>query len=95
LIYAKSLHPRITEEAKDMLNQFWINAKKEGLATNRTYEAIFRTAEAQARLNLSDEINEDIAIQTMNSLGLMWSQYGKIVRVNIKSQRVYIPSILS
>jgi replicative DNA helicase Mcm len=92
LIYAKSLHPRITEEAKDMLNQFWINAKKEGLATNRTYEAIFRTAEAQARLNLSDEINEDIAIQTMNSLGLMWSQYGKIVRA-ISSPREFTSQV--
>ena len=80
LIYAKRLSPHITEEAKEMLNQFWINAKKEGLATNRTYEAIFRIAEAQAKLSLSNEINEDIAMQTMNSVSLMWSQYGKIVR---------------
>lgn len=80
LIYAKSLNPNITEVAEEMLNQFWINTKNEGLATKRSYEAIFRIAEAQARLNLSNDINVDIATQTMNSLSLMWSQYGKFVR---------------
>jgi hypothetical protein len=62
------------------------------LATNRTYEAIFRIAEAQAKLNLSDEINEGIAIQAMESLGLMWSQYGKIVRA-ISSPREFASQV--
>ena len=57
-----------------MLNQFWINAKNDGLATNRTYDSLFRLAVAQARLNLSNIINEEIVTQVMNSLSLMWSQ---------------------
>jgi replicative DNA helicase Mcm len=92
LTYAKTISPHLTEEAKEMLNQFWINAKKEGLATNRTYEAIFRIAEAQAKLSLSNEINEDIAMQTMNSISLMWSQYGKIVRA-ISSPREFASQV--
>jgi hypothetical protein len=64
-----------------MLNQFWINTKKDGLATTRTYDSLFRMAVAQARLNLIDMVNEEIATQVMNSLSLMWSQYGKVARV--------------
>jgi hypothetical protein len=75
-----------------MLNQFWIKIKKDGSATNRTYDLLFRIAVAQARLNLSDEINEEIIIQTMNSLSLMWSQYGKIVRA-ISSPREFASQV--
>jgi DNA replicative helicase MCM subunit Mcm2 (Cdc46/Mcm family) len=75
-----------------MLNQFWIKIKKDGSATNRTYDPLFRIAVAQARLNLSDEINEEIIIQTMNSLSLMWSQYGKIVRA-ISSPREFASQV--
>jgi DNA replicative helicase MCM subunit Mcm2 (Cdc46/Mcm family) len=80
LIHMKTINPKIIPETRDMLNQFWTNARNEDLATNRTYGSIFRIAEAQARLNLSDEINEEIVTQAMNSLSLMWSQHGKVVR---------------
>ena len=42
LIHMKAINPKITAEATEMLNQFWINTKKEGLATNRTYDSLFR-----------------------------------------------------
>lgn len=51
------------------------------MATNRTYDSLFRLAVAQARLNLTDVINEEIATQVMKTLSLMWSQYGKVARV--------------
>jgi DNA replicative helicase MCM subunit Mcm2 (Cdc46/Mcm family) len=81
LMLAKTINPKFTDEATEMLNQFWINAKNDGLATNRTYDSLFRLAAAQARLNLSDVINEEIVTQVMNSLSLMWSQYGKVAKV--------------
>jgi hypothetical protein len=77
----KTINPKFTAEASEMLNQFWINTKKDGLATNRTYDSLFRLAVAQARLNLTDVINEEIATQVMKTLSLMWSQYGKVARV--------------
>ena len=69
----------MTLDAEDRFNKFWIKSKRKGTATNRTYDLIFRLAEAQARLNLSSEVSDEIATQTMDSIRLMLSQYGKIV----------------
>ena len=80
LIYAKSnLNPKIIENAEDRLNKFWIKAKVEGVATNRGYDSIFRIAEAQAKLNFLHEINDEIANQVMDSLRLIYVQYGKVI----------------
>lgn len=79
LTYAKTINPKITQDAEDRFNKFWIKAKNEGTATNRTYDSLFRLAEAQAKLNLSSEVSDEIATQTMGSIRLMLSQYGKIV----------------
>jgi DNA replicative helicase MCM subunit Mcm2 (Cdc46/Mcm family) len=81
LVYIKTINPKYTFEATEILNQFWINTKNDGLATNRTYDSLFRMAVAQARLNLSDVIDEEIVTQVMNPLSLMWSQYGKVAKV--------------
>ena len=80
LIHVKSnLNPKIIENAEDRLNKFWIKAKREGVATNRGYDSIFRIAEAQAKLNFSHEINDEIANQVMDSLRLIYVQYGKVI----------------
>ena len=76
----------MTADVQDRLNQFWKNGKIQGVATNRTYDSIFRIAEAQARLNLSNEVTDDIATQAMDSISLMLSQYGKVVQT-IQSAR--------
>jgi DNA replicative helicase MCM subunit Mcm2 (Cdc46/Mcm family) len=73
------IDPILTNDAEDRLNQFWTKAKIEGIVTNRVYDSLFRLAEAQARLNLSGEVNDEIATQTMDSMKLMLSQYGQFV----------------
>jgi len=81
LIYVKSnINLKITENTENRLNKFWINAKIQGVATNRSYDSIFRIAEAQAKLNFSDEIDDEIANQVMDSLSLIYIQYGKVVK---------------
>jgi hypothetical protein len=40
----------------------------------------FRVAEATAKLNLNEEVDDEIVEQTMDSLSIMWSQYGQIVK---------------
>jgi DNA replicative helicase MCM subunit Mcm2 (Cdc46/Mcm family) len=79
LTYIRNVKSEITEEAEDRLNKFWIKAKVDGAATNRTYDSIFRLAEAQAKLTLSNEVDDDIATKTMESISLMLSRYGTIV----------------
>ncbi len=86
LVYTKTLEPVVTDDVGARLNNFWEKGKIQGAVTTRAYDSIFRIAEAQARLNLSNIVTDDIATQTMNWIGLMISQYGKVV-VTIRSPR--------
>ena len=52
------------------------HAKLKGMAGNKSFFSIKRIAEAQAKLNLSWEVDDNIAIKTMESLKLMYNQYG-------------------
>jgi DNA replicative helicase MCM subunit Mcm2 (Cdc46/Mcm family) len=82
----KYINPKMTSDAEDRLNKFYIKAKIEGVAMNRTYDSIFRLAEAQARLNLSSDVNDEVATQIMDSISAILSQYGKVVET-IESRR--------
>jgi hypothetical protein len=86
LVYAKSIQPVMSTDVEQRLNQFWEKGKIQGAVTTRTYDSIFRIAEAQARLNLSEEVTDDIATQAMDSISLMLLQYGKVVQT-IQSPR--------
>ena len=86
LIYASSLEVKITPEAEFMLNQFWIHAKVQRTLTIRGYNALFRIAEAQAKLQLRTEVDADIATQTMESFQLMMVQYDQTIQT-IKNPR--------
>jgi len=80
LIYMRtSIDPILTSDAEDRLNQFWAKAKVDGIVTNRAYDSLFRLAEAQARLNLCGEVDDEIATQTIDSVRLMLLQYGQFV----------------
>ena len=86
LIYASSLEVTITTEAEFMLNQFWIHAKVQRTLTIRGYNALFRIAEAQAKLQLKNEVDAEIATQTMESVQLMMVQYDQTIK-KIKNPR--------
>jgi hypothetical protein len=86
LIYASSLQVTITPEAEFMLNHFWIYAKVQRTLTTRGYNALFRIAEAQAKLQLKNEVDAEIASQTMGSVQLMMVQYDQTIK-EIKNPR--------
>lgn len=77
--YAKTIEPKLTEITKYRLDRFWIKAKLKGMAANRSFFSIKRIAEAQAKLNLSKEVDDIIAIRTIESLQLMYIQYGTTI----------------
>ena len=79
LQYAKTIEPKLTSMTKYRLNRFWINAKRKGMAGNRSFFSIKRIAEAQAKLNLSCEVDDRIASITMQSLQLIYNQYGTTI----------------
>ena len=69
-----------------MLNQFWIHAKVQRTLTIRGYNALFRIAEAQAKLQLKNEVDAEIATQTMESVQLMMVQDDQTIK-KIKNPR--------
>ncbi len=81
LVYAKTnIKPEVVPDSELRLNEFWTEARLRNVATNRTYDAIFRIAEATAKLNLNEKMDDEIVEQTMDSLSIMWSQYGQFVK---------------
>lgn len=84
--YAKTINPTILPEAQSMLTEFWLDLKKQELATNRTLDSLFRTAKSQARLHLSDAVNEEIVKEIMIDYMQRMLQYGQIIRM-IESPR--------
>jgi replicative DNA helicase Mcm len=75
--YARTIQPSIIEEAKAILNEYWISLKKKGnyLVTNRTLESINRVAKAFARLYLSDIVDTRIAIETVNFMDKLFNEF--------------------
>ena len=69
----KTIDPTITEHAKVLLNNFYVEIKQqENFASNpRTLESIYRIAKAFARRNLSPIVDEEIATLIMNFMNVM------------------------
>jgi DNA replicative helicase MCM subunit Mcm2 (Cdc46/Mcm family) len=81
VLYAKTISPLISDEAIVMLNRFWEKLKINGIASNRTFDTIYRIAESHARLHLKDMIDSKIATEAMESIKVMLLQYGHIIQV--------------
>ena len=60
LVYAKTnIKPRLLPDSEYRLNKFWTEARLLNIATNNTYGAIFRLAEATAKLNLTEKVDDE------------------------------------
>jgi DNA replicative helicase MCM subunit Mcm2 (Cdc46/Mcm family) len=75
--YAKTFNPIITEEAKSILNEYWVRLKiKYGYAsTNRTLESLYRISKAFARLYLSDNVDVSLAYETIAFMSKMYEEF--------------------
>jgi len=75
--YAKTIDPIITEQAKGLLNNFYVVIKQqENFASNpRTLETIHRISRAIARMNLSSIVDEKIAIDTIEFMNQMLGEF--------------------
>jgi MoxR-like ATPase len=75
--YVRTIDPGITEEAKSMLNEFWIRLKKKQpvAITNRTLESIHRIAKAFARLHLCDLVDTKIASEAIGFMDKMFQKF--------------------
>jgi replicative DNA helicase Mcm len=73
--FARTIIPTLSEEAKCILNEYWISLKKQYPVTNRTLESIHRVAKAYARLHLSDVVGSKIAYQTITFMNNMFNEF--------------------
>jgi len=89
LIHASTIEVRkITPEAEYMLNEFWKEAKTLEIVGFRLYRDLFIIAEAHAKLELKDVVDEEIAKQTIESIQLRMVQHGQTVKLPINPKVV-------
>ena len=77
--YARTIEPSLTPQAEGILNQYWIELRKNGNATydttKRTLEVIHRFAKAFARMNLSQTVDAEIAYKTIDFMNKMFKNF--------------------
>lgn len=77
--YARTIEPSLTPQAEGILNQYWIELRKNGNATydttKRTLEVVHRFAKAFARMNLSETVDAEIAYQTIDFMNKMFRNF--------------------
>src|SRR5437867_8996613 len=76
--YAKRLNPKITDEAKIMLVEFFTNLSYKGFGTNRVLETLFRLSKAIARLKLKEIVDETDAQETIQFYNRMLLDYQEV-----------------
>jgi len=80
LIHASNIKDvTFTKSAEWKLNQFWAKAKAKGLLSIRMYYGLFKIAEAQAKLQLRNIVDDEIVDQVIEDVQLMMIQYGETV----------------
>ncbi|MGH9977207.1 MAG: AAA family ATPase, partial [Nitrososphaeraceae archaeon] len=77
--YARTIEPRLTPQSEGILNQYWIELRKNGNATydttKRTLEVVHRFAKAFARMNLSETVDAEIAYQIIEFMNRMFINF--------------------
>lgn len=80
LIHASGIKDvKFTKNAEDRLNQFWVQAKLKGFMSIRMYNGLYKIAEAQAKLQLRNIVDDEIVDQVIEDVQLMMIQYGETV----------------
>jgi replicative DNA helicase Mcm len=82
LEYAKRFNPVISDEAQQMLNEFFIKIMLEdNFGSNRILDSLFRISKAFARLKLKKVVDGDDANETIEFYNVVLQQYQRVVNV--------------
>jgi replicative DNA helicase Mcm len=82
LEYAKRFNPRMNDEAKNMLTEFFTKIRLEGFGSNRVLNTLYRLAKAVARLKLKDIVDEEDAKDVMSFYNVMLQNFQMAVNVS-------------
>jgi replicative DNA helicase Mcm len=84
IMYSKQFHPIITEEAKSIINEFYIQLQKRSnnnFITPRTLDRLYRLVISRARLQLKDIADENDAIEILKFYNPIMQQLGDVVSI--------------
>ena len=79
--YAKRFDPVFNDEAKSMLNEYFIALSNTVFGTHRKLETLFKLARATARLKLKEIVDVDDARETMELFNIILEQYQCVVAI--------------
>jgi hypothetical protein len=80
IMYAKQQHkPTFSDEAKSMLNQYYVKVRSQNFGSNRVRETVYSIAQNIARLKLKTQVDAADASETMKFYNVILQQLGKIV----------------
>ncbi len=88
IMYAKRLNPILTDEAKVMLNEYWIELVTRKFGSPRILETLQRLAKARARLKLKKIVDAEDARETMQFYNIILQQYEQIVSLPTSPREV-------
>jgi DNA replicative helicase MCM subunit Mcm2 (Cdc46/Mcm family) len=85
LMYARSLIPSLSEDAKAMLREYWVRMGEAGVTgLPRKLDTLERIALARAKLKLKDVAGEEEAIETMQYYNVILQHYQQTVTISKK-----------
>ena len=79
LQFAKQFNPILTEEARDMLTDFYKEIRKKNFGSPRVLKTLRKLAKAIARLKLKNIVDEEDAKEAMRFYNVMLYDFQKIV----------------
>jgi DNA replicative helicase MCM subunit Mcm2 (Cdc46/Mcm family) len=80
ILYSKRINPILSEEAKVMLNEYWIRIAKD-FGSPRILETLFRLPKAIARLKLKEIVDAKDAREAMQYYNVNLQQYQQVVSI--------------
>jgi SepF-like predicted cell division protein (DUF552 family) len=93
-MYVRRINPILSDEAKEMLNEFYIELATNHHVSPRVQETLFRLAKAIARLKLKNIVDTDDARETMQFYNAIMLQYQQVVKIPESPQYItYIECI--
>jgi len=80
--YAKRFNPKISDEAKIMLNEFFINFRTQHFGSNRILDTLFRLSKSIARLKLKQIVDEEDANEAMEFYNIVLQNFQSVISVS-------------
>jgi DNA replicative helicase MCM subunit Mcm2 (Cdc46/Mcm family) len=80
-MYARRINPVLSDEAKEMLTEYYIELATNHHVSPRFQETLFRLAKAMARLKLKNIVDTDDAKETMQFYNTIMLQYQQVVKI--------------